>query len=177
MKFLNVMTVLLSASSAIAFPDGPGRKPISLKVISQKQTAPPGVSPSASKNRRKARPSVAVGDWGGRNIRLSVTENGATIEYDCANGTIEQPLLLDRDGRFDVRGTVQLETGGAVTGISIQEEGKPATAAPDSARARYRGQVRGRTMSLLVELTGNKTKFGTFSLIHSATPRLFKCQA
>src|SRR6266404_4607647 len=104
MKSLNVVIMLLCASSALAFPDGAGRKMISLKVIWQKRTAPSVVGLHAGKNRRKARRTVAVGDWGGRHIRLSVTERGATIEYDCANGTIEEPLLLGRDGRFDVRG-------------------------------------------------------------------------
>ena len=45
---------------------------------------------------------LPVGLWGGEHISLEVTEQGATIEYDCAHATIEQRIALDRRGRFDV---------------------------------------------------------------------------
>ena len=42
--------------------------------------------------------SVPTGSWGGEHIRMIVTKTGAKIEYDCALGTIDEALLLDKDG-------------------------------------------------------------------------------
>ena len=39
---------------------------------------------------------IAPGSWGGNHIRMIVTAEGAAIEYDCAWGTIDEPLLADR---------------------------------------------------------------------------------
>ena len=44
------------------------------------------------------------GTWGGDHIRLEVSGTGATLEYDCAVGTIEGSIL-PRDGRFSASGT------------------------------------------------------------------------
>ena len=54
-------------------------------------------------NKTSAR--VATGVWGGPHVRLQVSDNGGEIEYDCAHGTIAQPLVLDAQGHFSVAGT------------------------------------------------------------------------
>jgi len=38
---------------------------------------------------------LARGVWGGQHIRAEVTDSGADIEFDCAHGTIDQPIVLD----------------------------------------------------------------------------------
>ena len=63
---------------------------------------------------------VAVGSWGGDHLRIDVTPTGATIEYDCAHGTIDEPPSLDRSGRFSAAGTHTVsvqdaQIGGTVT--------------------------------------------------------------
>ena len=47
---------------------------------------------------------VKTGVWGGQHARLEVAAGGATIEYDCGRGTIDEPLVLDAQGRFAARG-------------------------------------------------------------------------
>src|SRR5258706_15995712 len=47
---------------------------------------------------------LATGVWGGDHIRAEVTEGGAQIEFDCAHGTIEQPIVLKSKDGFDVHG-------------------------------------------------------------------------
>ena len=42
--------------------------------------------------------------WGGDHVRLEVTRNGAELEFDCATGTITEPLP-DTDGTFSLKGT------------------------------------------------------------------------
>jgi hypothetical protein len=108
---------------------------------------------------------VAAGTWGGTSIRLEVTAQGATIEYDCAHGTIDEPLVTDRDGRFTLAGTHVREHGGPIR----QDE------QPDRHPARYQGQLTGDTLRLTVMLTDLQQNVGTFTLMRGVTGRVFKC--
>jgi hypothetical protein len=87
---------------------------------------------------------------------------------------------LDTDGRFDVRGTHEDETGGSPSEISAtDDEGKispPDTSAKNRRPARYTGRVDGRTLSLTVTLTDDGSTFGKFVLTRGASARLNKCR-
>jgi hypothetical protein len=109
--------------------------------------------------------TVSSGTWGGLHMGIQVQPNKANIEFDCARGSIEQPIPLDSQGRFDV------------AGIYIQEHGGPVSLGepPDSHPARYTGQVRGRTMSVTVTLTDKMETIGQFNLRHGQSPFVFKC--
>jgi hypothetical protein len=122
---------------------------------------------------------LTSGEWGGDHISFTVTEKGASIEYDCAHGTIDQRLELDADGRFDVRGMHEDETGGSPPEISIADEGDKTSPPGASALrhpARYTGRVEGRTLSLTVTLADGGRTFGEFVLAQGASPRLNKCR-
>jgi hypothetical protein len=108
---------------------------------------------------------VQAGRWGGQHVALDVADAGGRIEYDCAHGTLDEPLELDRRGRFDVAGTHVRERGGP------QREGEVLPSHP----ARYSGRVEGRTMTLTVTLTDTGDTLGPFTLTFGATPRLTKC--
>src|SRR5271165_4278052 len=53
-------------------------------------------------------------NWGGEHIRLEVTENGATVEFDCASGSISKRLVTSANGNFKVQGTFTRERPGPV---------------------------------------------------------------
>ncbi|HYX41875.1 MAG TPA: hypothetical protein VE821_09275 [Pyrinomonadaceae bacterium] len=108
---------------------------------------------------------VATGVWGGEHVRLQVTDDGATIEYDCAHGTLAGPLALDGQGRFSVTGTYARE-GGPVR----------VDAAPAGVPARYTGSVQGRTLTLTTTLTDKDQNVGTFTLTQGSEGRLWKCR-
>jgi hypothetical protein len=108
---------------------------------------------------------VQNGVWGGPHIIMEVTESGATITYDCAHGTIDQRIVSDRDGRFELQGTHVREAGGPVRSDHQ----------PDSHPARYAGRVEGKTMTLTVMLTDTKESAGTFSLTYGEQPELTRC--
>lgn len=55
---------------------------------------------------------IPTGTWGGDHIRLVVSATGATIEYDCAHGTIDEQLLLKEDGSFEAIGVNVFDRGG-----------------------------------------------------------------
>jgi hypothetical protein len=106
-----------------------------------------------------------TGSWGGAHIALEITSEGGRIEYDCAQGTIDGHLVLDKAGRFKAAGTHTTEHGGPV------REGEESTGRP----ARYQGKVAGKNMTLTVTLTDSGENLGTFTLTRDAAPRLTKC--
>jgi hypothetical protein len=107
-----------------------------------------------------------TGSWGGEHIGLEVTPEGGRVEYDCAHGTIDQPVVTDAQGRFDLRGTHIREHGGPVR--------KDETA--DSHPARFTGQIKGETMTLTVNESDTKEIVGTFTLVYGQKPQIMKCR-
>jgi hypothetical protein len=108
--------------------------------------------------------SVKTGPWGGTGLLVRVTKEGATIEADCAHGSIAKPLVLDAAGRFDVEGVWIPEHAGPVR---RDEE-------PAQQRARYAGRVDEKTMTL--EISRGEDRVGTFTLTHGSEGRLTKCR-
>ena len=107
---------------------------------------------------------VPKGSWGGQHVLLSVGDAGGTVEFDCAHGSLDEPLLLDAAGHFDVKGRLFAE-GGPV------RKDEPEHARP----ARYSGEADGQQMSLRLTLEGGEDG-GTFALTRGASGRLVKCR-
>lgn len=106
------------------------------------------------------------GRWGGDHAELVVAESSATIEFDCAHGTLNVPIRVDADGRFDVAGTFTREQGGP-----IREDDPPVPLA-----ARYVGTTDGRKTTLTVRLLDAPfVPIGTYELVLGRSGRLFKC--
>lgn len=109
---------------------------------------------------------LPAGAWGGRGILLLVGEAGATVEYDCAAGTISPPLRLGPDGRFEATGTHAVGTGGP----------RQSGAAPPAAlQARYTGSLVGSQLTLQGSLVATGATIGTFSLTLGQPPLLDRC--
>jgi hypothetical protein len=121
------------------------------------------VSSVASRPRKMQR--LSTGTWGGAHIRIDVQPRSATIEYDCANGTIDGPFTIDSKGSFSWRGTFNREHGGP---IRIDEK-------PNSRPAIYSGSIKGDTMTLTVKLADSKQVLATFTLQRGSEGRVRKC--
>jgi len=106
-----------------------------------------------------------VGVWGGDHIGMVVSDSSTTIEYDCAHGTIDEPMIIDENGEFEVRGVHMFEHGGP---IRIGE-------VPDEHPALYQGSIEGEVMTLKVTITDTGKEFGSFTLTLGANPNVFKC--
>jgi len=106
-----------------------------------------------------------IGAWGGEHVSLTVVRDGATVEYDCAHGTLAQPVVPDPRGNFDVLGAHVFEHGGPV------QEGE----IPDEHPARYRGWTNGRWMTLRVTLTDTGQLLGPYELRKGEQALLYKC--
>lgn len=109
---------------------------------------------------------ISTGSWGGEHIRLVVSETGATLEYDCAAGTIDEPLRTDKEGNFDARGAHVLGHGGP------RELGDPP---PRRHPARYHGWTDGKEMRLTVTVLETGDVVGTFTLGFGRQAHLERC--
>jgi hypothetical protein len=106
------------------------------------------------------------GTWGGQHITIEVGRGSASIEYDCANGTISGPLTVDSKGRFTWRGYYNREHGGPIR-IGEKSNAQPAV---------YKGWIQNDTMTLTVTLANNDESLGTFTLKRGSRGRVFKCR-
>lgn len=105
------------------------------------------------------------GQWGGQHIAMTVADTGATIEYDCASGTIAGPLLADDAGAFTASGTHTRGHGGPVRVGEV----------PDVHPASYTGNVRGGEMTLEVKEEDTGVVVGTFVLQRDSPGQVFRC--
>src|ERR1700756_2911553 len=101
--------------------------------------------PGDAATRKQKQRRIVKGDWGGQSIRVNVSDSSAKVEYDCAHGEINGPLMIDRRGRFSLKGTHYPEHGGPVR-IDEQSNGEP---------ARYSGWTDGKRMTLTVTIIGS----------------------
>lgn len=117
--------------------------------------APAGPSPADGE-------APLTGRWGGEHVALTLSDQGGTVEYDCAHGGISEPVR-SAAGRF------------AAAGVHVREHGGPVRVdeRPDSLPARYVGTVSGDRLTLQV-VVGPDT-LGPFALRRGAEPRLYKC--
>lgn len=121
-------------------------------------------SSAASRPRKMQR--LSTGSWGAPHIRIDVTEQSATIDYDCANGTIDGPLTFDSKGHFSWRGTHHRERPGPIR-IDDNSSSRPAV---------YTGSIKGDTMTLTVKLAKSNEVVDTYTLKRGSYGRVFKCK-
>lgn len=108
--------------------------------------------------------TVPVGAWGGDHVRLTIEATSATVEFDCAHGTIPAPVAVDR-GQFAVTGTYVAEHGGPIRLDEI----------PLEQPARYSGAVDHGRMTLQVRLSSGGADLGPYTLSLGSPGRVFKC--
>lgn len=106
-----------------------------------------------------------TGSWGGQHVGLVLTATGGTLEYDCAAGRIDGPIVTGPDGSFIARGTHTPGIGGP------EREGEVRPSYP----AHYSGSVRGDRMNLRVDVPARGFTIGPYELRHRAEPILMRC--
>jgi len=120
-------------------------------------------APSWPSTAQSADESVNV--WGGEHVEMELTKTGANLDFDCAVGTIDQPLALTTDGKFRAAGTYTRESPGPTRG-----DGNRAAAAT------YIGTIKGESMHLEVMLVNSKEAVGTFVLVRGRSGHVMKCR-
>ncbi len=106
-----------------------------------------------------------AGNWGGEHISLTVLDSTANLEFDCAHGTIDEPISIDTEGNFEVTGIYVIEHGGPIR-IDETLEKYPSL---------YKGRIEGEKMTLILILKDTETEIDTFWLTRGAEPIIYKC--
>lgn len=108
---------------------------------------------------------MTKGTWGGDHISMEVTEEGAEVEFDCAHGTISEPLRVDREGKFSAKGTHVRERVGPIR-VGNDDKGEPVI---------YSGTTDGKTATFTITNSATDEVIGTFSLTLGKRSRIHKC--
>jgi hypothetical protein len=118
-----------------------------------------------------AKSDHAIGPWGGPHVGINFEGGLADVQFDCASGTIDDPLYPARDGSFTVKGTYRAGAPGRV------KVGQFFT----SKDAVYSGQVTQgatkkapRVMTLSITFEDGST-LGPFTLTEGMHPQLTRC--
>ncbi len=107
---------------------------------------------------------LPVGTWGGTGASLVVSASSASLELDCAHGTIDVPVVTS-EGRFELPGRFVREHGGP-----LREDEKPV-----ELPATYEGSLDGDRLELRITLTDEPVAIGPFRLVRGRDPLLRKC--
>jgi hypothetical protein len=129
---------------------------------------------NSCRNRESAGPKTPVvksdklsaGVWGGQHVAMEVTATGANLEFDCATSTIDEPIILNAEGKFEVKGKFSAQHGGPIR--RDEETNSPA--------AHYVGHVAGNEMTLTITIADKKEPIGAFNLTKGSEGRLMKCR-
>lgn len=104
--------------------------------------------------------------WGGHGVSMRVTPQGATLEFDCAHGSLLEAIKPNAKGEFTARGTYTPERGGPVM------RDNPDRDLP----AMYQGSVDGDTMRLEIMLADKSHAPEPFTLTRGKAGRVVKCR-
>jgi hypothetical protein len=104
------------------------------------------------------------GEWGGDHIALTFNEGSATLQFDCAGGSMDIPVVPDASGRFEVAGLFW-----RLMPVVRQD------IAPAKRPARWKGETDGKIMKLTGTIVEDGTDLGTFELERGRPPRLRRC--
>jgi hypothetical protein len=104
--------------------------------------------------------------WGGDHIEMQVADAGARLEFDCAHGTIDEPLRADAKGAFKLKGTFTPERSGPT----------PDGGAAPIAKAIYSGTIKDGTMTLRIVVDGQDPAGRTYELERDRSGNVRKCR-
>ncbi|MFL6374491.1 MAG: hypothetical protein ACJ73D_07500 [Pyrinomonadaceae bacterium] len=107
--------------------------------------------------------AVSKGQWGAAGVVMDVTDAGASLDFDCANGTITKQLRVKRDGSFTAEGTWMRNGPGP---IRADAQGRAVT---------FKGKVKGKTMTLHITDAKTDETIADYTLVHGASVRLHHC--
>jgi hypothetical protein len=124
------------------------------------------VSEPATNLQRGQDTSTTPDVWGGSHVSMKVTPQGATLEFDCAHGSLLEAIKPNAKGEFAARGTYTPERGGPIMRDNPPRD-LPAT---------YQGSVDGDTMRLEIMLGDKNQGPEPFVLTRGKAGRVVKCR-
>ncbi len=108
---------------------------------------------------------IKDGLWGGEHFRMTVSDDKASFELDCANGEIRGPLRFNKNGTFAFEGTLTKQGPGP---IRVGREPRPTP-------VRFTGKIKGDTMTIAVINRDTQRSEGNYVLTKGREVRLHRC--
>jgi hypothetical protein len=119
----------------------------------------------------EGKPPNVIGIWGGPHAGLDFEGGLAEAQFDCASGTIDDPLIPAPDGSFSVKGTYRTGAPGPVkVGQFFKSQG--AIFAGQIAKAPAKNSARVMTLHVALD---DGTTLGPFTLTEGTPPQLTRC--
>jgi hypothetical protein len=116
-------------------------------------------------------PEHVIGIWGGPHAGLEVQGGLADVQFDCASGTIDDPLYPAADGTFAVKGTYRT---GAPGPIKVGEYFRSQGAVYSGQVTKAAAKTAPRSMTFRVALEDG-TILGPFTVKQGQPPQLTRC--
>lgn len=116
-------------------------------------------------------PEHIIGIWGGPHAGLEVQGGLADVQFDCASGTIDDPLYPAADGTFAVKGTYRT---GAPGPIRVGEYFRSQPAVYSGQVTKPAAKTAPRVMTFKVALEDGTT-LGPFTVQQGTPPQLTRC--
>jgi len=112
-----------------------------------------------------------LGMWGGPHVGASFQGGLADLSFDCAAGTIDDPLYPAQDGSFSAKGTYRTGASGPVkVGQFFKSQG--AVYSGQVTRAAAKDSPRVMTLNVALE---DGTALGPFTLTEGTPPQITRC--
>jgi hypothetical protein len=104
--------------------------------------------------------------WGGPHVSIVTSEKNVTLEFDCAEGIILNPIQPDANGNFSAKGTYTPQQGGPV------KKDSP----PNDLPATYKGTIHGNAMHLEIILANQDQQPPPLTLTRGQAGHVVKCR-
>jgi hypothetical protein len=119
----------------------------------------------------EGKPQHVIGLWGGPHAGANFSGGLADLQFDCASGTIDDPIMITDVGPFSVKGTYRTGASGP---IKVGQFFKSQDALFSGEIARGAAKDSPRVMTLSVALDDG-TALGPFTLTEGAPPQVTRC--
>lgn len=125
----------------------------------------------ASCNTLSGKPDHVIGIWGGPHAGLDLQGGLAEVQFDCASGTIDDPLYPGPDGSFSLKGTYRTGAPGPVK-VGQFFRSQSAIYSGKVTAAAIKNSPRVMTLNIALE---DGISLGPFSLTEGVPPQLTRC--
>lgn len=112
-----------------------------------------------------------LGIWGGPHAGASFQGGLADLTFDCASGTIDDPIYPAQDGAFSAKGKYRTGAGGPVK-VGQFFKSQDATYSGQVATRAAKGSPRVMTLNVTLE---DGTSVGPFTLTEGTPPQITRC--
>jgi hypothetical protein len=120
------------------------------------------------------KPDNLGGAWSGPHAALLFQGGLGEAQFDCASGTIDDPVFPGADGSFSAKGTYRAGAPGPVkVGQFFKSQAAIYSGSVQSA-GKNAGKSGPKAMTLNVTLE-DETRLGPFTLTEGAPPQLTRC--